>query len=73
MITRLKNNGENMTLELDKSLIASLGVNESIELDARVVEGVLVVKPLSDSDDKLDSVLKRIDTRYAEGLKELAK
>ena len=73
MITRLKNNGENMTLELDKSLIASLGVNESIELEARVVEGVLVVKPLSDSDDKLDSVLKRIDNRYAEGLKELAK
>jgi antitoxin component of MazEF toxin-antitoxin module len=73
MVKNLYKQGDSYTLELDRSLLERLGIDENTPLEIRTNDRGIYIQPagLSDEDD-LDAVMQQIEDRYESVFKKLA-
>lgn len=73
MEIKLKQIGSGLTLVLDKSMWAALGVDEGTHLQVTTDNGSIVIRPVDVADQKLfEAALKKMSDMYGNMLRSLA-
>ena len=78
MSKKLTKHGNSLALVIDKPLLNVLKINEKTDLEIRIEDGALVIKPLKKKkadlkDSDLDQIAERIMDKYEAVFKKLAK
>lgn len=74
MVKNLSKQGDTYSLELDRSMLERLGIDENTPLEIRTNGRGFYIQPagLSSGDDDLDTVMQQIEDRYESVFKKLA-
>lgn len=74
MVKNLSKQGDTFSLELDRSLLERLGIDENTPLEIRTNDRGIYIQPagLSSDEDDLDTVMQQIEDRYESVFKKLA-
>lgn len=74
MVKNLSKQGDTFSLELDRSLLERLGIDENTPLEIRTNDRGIYIQPagLSSDEDDLDAVMQQIEDRYESVFKKLA-
>jgi len=74
MVKNLSKQGDTYSLELDRSMLERLGIDENTPLEIRTNGRGIYFEPVSQAgnDDDLDAVMQQIEDRYEAVFKKLA-
>lgn len=74
-LKRLTKHGDNYAIIIDKSILDLLGINNTTLLQISIYDGKsIIIKPFKNKKDrKITAALKKINNKYHDTLKRLAK
>ncbi len=75
MVTKLQKHGDDWALVLDQATLDQMKITIDTPLHIAATDGQLVIAPVSGNgvaDEEFESVLKKVNTEYAEVFRKLA-